>query len=503
MEVREDEVEFPAQQIFDLFGEAHFEKSYDPGFASFDPHTFLVRALPPRGPRDAQGRTEVFAFIEYVKKQLQSLSEPQRLPFLLQETAWSHEIEHFHDCICTTAGFTAFLREWLFLVSASSGLQQMASDGWLATSRIVEMAGNDARAMDAFNYYTNLFFYRLVFNGDVPAARLSDNALNYDVVWGRYNLGPSLSFRIPFFPGQVSIDGERKCVAMPLGFRAMTEFRALTYQSYFIGSFGREYVNGLLELTLGRWEYTALNMMMTRVAKQHLVDFRQEWFGDAMFSIVGAALARDAGNGVDANPITSLIDLLKELDPEEIEGFTRHEQNLAHMREVAEGGLIDVLPIERNDWYGFHLREFAVRCFRDAIDALSKPSDPDVFSRDSLAWYSMHISDLPRPALSFQNGKVGVDRIRDESEISLALRVTSRWIVYRSVLEQALIAKELRCPVLKGPYRDFLHQDRPADYCKTGITQGGCGSCRHGDSLASHPECVWKTALTDFGLATR
>jgi hypothetical protein len=445
------------------------------------------------------GRIDVDDYIEYLRNRVSNVTTAaDKLKILFEDTAWSHEIQHFHDCVCTPSGISAFITEWELIYSIYGGLKSLRLDGWAAKSPLLMERENNPRVDTVFNFYCNLIMRRVLLNGDFPASEAPAELADYDVVWGNSAVG-EVPVKIPFFASRASVDGVPRCVLIPIGFRALTECRSVQTQDMVLRIFGEELVDRFHKSFGQHYEYRVVNFLITRLAKNNGLNLNEGDWGGALFRVCGAALARAWSDGFGRTPGSELIEILAELSPDQILEKSFLRQNIELAKAVSKE--LEYPPAPDN-WGGFWIRDFAIKSFRRSIDVYES-DDGNPFPADSLSWYSVLGTTLPQPLASLQSGDLKFNLMEEQEMTMRYVPNAAAWVLLRCLLEQVMFENEIVCPVLEGPYSRFLQHVRIHPHCSKGASEGGCGRFNIGDDLSKHPDCGFRSITVDLGLAKR
>jgi hypothetical protein len=495
MKVEQAEITLPPDTLSRLMTRKYIQQQYGAVIGSFDPELLIVNAVPPEVSAEEGGFIVWDNYYESVNRRLKKLpSAKDTFEMLLRETVWSHEIVHFHDCVCTPAGISGFIRDWSFIANIYAGLKNLRRGGWHASGPLA----TDGSAEGVFNLYCNVMLYRLVHNGDIPPFSVPREYGEFDVVWGKIESFGRV-FVIPFFPANAAVGGNPACILVPIGFRAITECRAVTAQKMLIRSFGQEHVEMFLRLLSPHFEYRVVNLLLTRVAKKNgLNPHAGSWAADALFRLSGASLAGAHGHSFDRTPGMVLIEILENTSEVELPELSFWQQNVRSAQAARREPDLNPDPAP-DDWSGYQIRDYALSSFRRSVDVFaSETSGP--LPPDGIEWYMVSQSKLPQPLVSFQGSAIGYSDIAGMDKSANQVIVVVAWIMIQSLIEQAIWGDEIVCPVLHGPYRDFLAFAKPHSYCERGIEGGGCGHCRLGVIPADHPKCPFLKLVRDIGL---
>jgi hypothetical protein len=504
MEIRQDSIELPSKVILDRLTKPYFEKTFGSVLASFDPQTLLVDAMPPHAIHEPDGRVSSDAFLKTLEEGLETrTTEKERMEFLFRETNFLHEVSHFHDTACTAAGFQMFAREWTLVLSLYIQLQNMKRAGWAATDSLVDMYrkernGEVRRLVDL---YHSIMLYRICGYGDLEFIEVDDAASGFDVIWGATDIGGT-SIRLPFFPATLVVDGRTRRFLVALGFRAITECRAVLHQWLIIRSFGQTYVDRYREMLGTHLEYRVVNMLFTRVLKRHGINpDAGEWASGELWRILSAVLARDSGSF--DRPIGGvLLEEMARVDPKSGRYPGTHAENVRHMKNVRAGLPPSLTGGLQGQWHGYQMRDFALSCFRQAMDVYAAPQARDEpWPPDTLEWYAFFNWKLPQPPVSVRGREIQWLPALDLSDVATRARVVAATVLFRSLLEQAASKKSLVCPVLRGAYSTFLRQLQLHPHCDKGLHAGDCGRFGIGDDTTAHCDCPWKLMAVDVALA--
>ena len=217
------------------------------------------------------------------------------------------------------------------LLSIYSGIKELKKQGWVATNSLVDEHRKELREL--FNLYCNVVVNRIAVFGDLEFIEVEPSNAQYDVVWGQIPLGAT-TVQIPFFPAAVVVDGRQQCVLVPVGFRAITECRAVLCQWLTIRTFGQEYVTQYQAMLGTQMEYRAVNMLCTRVLKHNGSALQDgPWNTDELFRLLSAVLARDTATlSVPIGRV--LMEELKRVDSITGRYQGTHTENIQHMSNV-------------------------------------------------------------------------------------------------------------------------------------------------------------------------
>jgi hypothetical protein len=505
----ERDIDLPASAVVNRKALRGFSASYDSVIASFDPHTLLINALNPHVPVDEQGRTEVEALVEHLSQIMEHYPSPEaKTRFLIKETAFMHEVSHFHDLVCTPMGYALFTREWHILCRILIALQEAAKKGWRAQAPMVQ--GWDLPTLDVgeggiFKLYTNIILNRSIFNGDI-ALQQGDVALcDYDIVWGNSHIA-DVDFRIPFYPCKISVDGEPVCLLVPLGYRSITEARAMLYQHHVMRSLGNEWVTMYSNMLASPEliHYSCINRLHAKLLRKLGFDPRSlagpDW-GEELFVLLSATLARDVGHVTGETPGIRLVEELRRIDP----ATGRHPGFDSQAFESMRGVVLDNRPLlfpEQGDkWHMYQLRDFVSTAIDKALQIYEEKQDFYGLKFGTLSWYSCYgATALPQPPLSAQLGRFhaphGATGATGERALSFIVSFMTR-----DVIAQSIDQPDLWCPALRGDHHLLLQGLGLHEHCREGLERGGCGNLKLGGDLSSHCDCVWKKIVTGLGLA--
>ena len=368
--INEQLVDLPASHVYDRIRKTYFGQPFGSVLASFDPQTFLINAALPRFPHGPSGEILVDDLLDTLRTGIRArTTEQQRFEFLVRETTWLHEICHFHDFACTSAGFITFAAEWNLILSIYSGIKELKKQGWVATNSLVDEHRKELREL--FNLYCNVVVNRIAVFGDLEFIEVEPSNAQYDVVWGQIPLGAT-TVQIPFFPAAVVVDGRQQCVLVPVGFRAITECRAVLCQWLTIRTFGQEYVTQYQAMLGTQMEYRAVNMLCTRVLKHNGSALQDgPWNTDELFRLLSAVLARDTATlSVPIGRV--LMEELKRVDSITGRYQGTHTENIQHMSNVKVAWESAHHPEVGGNWHGYQMRDFALSCFRSSLETYSK-----------------------------------------------------------------------------------------------------------------------------------
>jgi hypothetical protein len=516
MKLRQIEIDLPASHVYDQIRKQYFGLPYGSVLASFDPQTLLVDALPPRAPHRPDGLIPLDDYMQSLRAGLAARPTPEhQLDFLMAETSFAHEICHFHDCVCSSGGFLAFARDWSLAFSIYVHAKELRKAGWIAADSLLALyQSQDAppQVAEIFNLYCSLMLYRIIGNGDLEWIEVEPETGELDVVWGRFPLGDRVA-RLPFFPANMGIEGTRRCFLIPIGFRAITEGRAVLHQLFAIRSFGQHYVDLYLQNLGLAFEYRVVNMLFTRVVKNNGLDPHEgRWASDELFRVLAATLARDSGE-LDRPIGAVLIEEMMRVDPRTGIYAGSHVENVTHMKAALDMAAPNLFTEYRTVWHGYQMRDLALDSFRRAIEvyaaageavetAEEASGDTAGPAPDTLDWYGLLSAQLlPQPPISTRGRQLGYLATLTEEDVALRAAAAAATILFRRLLEQAMWQKDLVCPVLDGPYSEFLLEAHIHEHCEHGIVACDCGRFAIGDDLGHHCNCAWKAMAQDVGLA--
>ncbi|MFZ1083551.1 MAG: hypothetical protein WAN35_01150 [Terracidiphilus sp.] len=498
MNIQQVEIKLPDGYISDQVTRTYFQQPFGAAFASFDPQSLLVNCVPPAVKNiSTEGSIEVDEYHQHLRKRISSAVSPEeQLQILLEDSAWSHEIQHFHDCVCTASGIHAFVDEWEYVSEIYGGLKSLRIKGWTGESALWIEGQDNPDVKAVFAIYCSMIIFHLMMNGDFPTLEVPEELADYDVAWGNGTVGGS-KVRIPFFPSRVTVNGSPACLLIPIGFRAITECRSVQTQNMILRSLGQEYVTAFLKLLGPHLEYRVVNLLITRLAKKNGLNPHEGDWGDALFRVCGAALCKAWGAGLERTPGVALIDVLSELPADQVLNGSFLDQNLLLAKAASER--FDFPPAP-DSWAGYQIRDFAIDSFRRSIE-IYESAGRDPFPPDSLSWYSVLGTTLPQPLASLQGVHVGFSFTAGETKVLRHLAIVSAWVLLRCLIEQVMFDNKIVCPTLEGPYSRLLQFMKIHPCCAKGVVEGGCGRFKIGDDLSMHPTCAFRHIVTDIGLA--
>lgn len=476
---------------------------HSPSIASFDPASLMISGHPPN--LDNQGRAgiEVERLYDHLRAGLNRCKTfEQRLGYLLRETAFVHETRHFHDLVCTPAGFQYFMSEWWVHNGALHELKGAKARGVSLSGRLVD--SQDPSHRNAVDLLGSGLVYRMLFFADIPSQVISGAGGEYDVVCAECTDGVFAGSRIPMFPSNAMVDGKQTCVGIPFGFRAITECSAVMAQNMIIRDLGQEYVDAYHKQLRSEHQYLVANFLFTRASKRRGTSepFRDTEF---LFKSMQTALAQQIvfkPSGFLGEPFCR--ELASAVDNPE-----KHYQNSSQRYVEA---LSDFLPKSgviagadvTMDGFLFIVRDYALGCLRDSIQLIQK--DAEKHAVDSQDWYSvLGAARLPNPPFSIQGSRLGTayHLLEDDGLPSAKLLFALwLWVMLRRILSEALVGTTYTCPVQSAATRSMFqtHAGMPSRHCREGLAQKSCGSCNVGTDISGHPDCVWKNMLVECGV---
>jgi hypothetical protein len=488
-------------------GSSNPARSADGALASFDASTLLIRAFPMHVPYDSGGCVDYEEMIAYLSTGMKLRSSPEyRFWFLIRETSVLHEISHFHDLVCTPVGSLVFLHDWARTYGICTfALRIINERGSPLCSSLLDVAienvGSDAHLL--ISACAKFQIEKRIINGDLPILKVDRDFTDFDVVWGIYKSN-SASIRVPFVPVNTIIDDVQQCCCLiPIGFRAITECRAILWQQMAIASFGEWYLQRYHRWLRSRSEYVVINVLIKRLFGRYGLDadfgYRRNGGGDH-YKILSRALFRHFEVRCGSTPAQLFIEELAHVD----ETTGSYAYGAEEMREQFRLGYevaYKKLEMAADSWCGHYVRNNVLGHLRQAAEVYEQNEAPKEVHPGTLEWYTLNQPRLPPPPIVVQGNVLARTVLGEEDAIQHG-KAVALFVMERSLIEQAIWRKQLCCPVLVSEHSAFLRIIRVHQFCEQGVLEGGCGRFQIGEDITLHCDCAWKSLALRNGLAS-
>jgi hypothetical protein len=209
--IRETEINLSKTILLDIVKNRHYKaEDVASPYASFDPEPLLIKAVSPHVEPNSDGYIVLWDFISTTRARLERLNTKEaKLAFLVNETTWFHEVSHFHDYLCSSAGILAFAYDWIFATSVYQEVKEMRDHGRVPSDSFVKLASQkDPNATSIINLYGNLVMSRIVRFGDIDSITVDLSFRQYDIVWGRFDLPVSRLIPLSQVHRHIGVAGE-------------------------------------------------------------------------------------------------------------------------------------------------------------------------------------------------------------------------------------------------------------------------------------------------------
>ena len=523
-------IPWPAKELF-LAAMSPVLREIRSESAFFDPLSLIIECEQSSvRPKPGEQGVEISEYADALTQCLNELPDYEsRLRFLIQDSAWMHEVHHFYDCMCTPAGLSSFFRELSLYRDLAMSVASLRDGDKLPEEPLFPMyqallrrhARRDHPLPKTFNdpqeegvrYFGELFcnmrIQRCIFNGDYGPLRVDRDLSDHHVVWLETDLGDE-SFRLPTYPTVLRSGDESYPVLMPIGFRQLTENQSIVAQRYLIASFGRDYDHDYaLSLRQRGGTYLAVNMMCTRRATS--LGVREKYHTEKLYEVVQEALSYAGAGRIGDNAGVHYAEAIEEgriniegtklVDPELM--ISRYREMLNDLDEWAPDcsnlGTDNVFELVRT----FVLEHIARPALERFIDDAKSDLTPTPYSLDYRALLAN--GRLPEPPISISGEQVlfSYALLNDENNLADWIRAFVAWIFMRVALEEIAMSTEFHCPVHRGPYQMVLRQlpIQIHEHCHRGVVERSCGRVSRGGSLATHCDCLWKRSMVQLGVA--
>jgi hypothetical protein len=504
VKIREVEIELSTEIIGDILRNKHY-KAEDVGspYASFDPGALLIRAAPPKIGSNSDGFFTIQDFLTQTRQRLRTLSTKEaKLSLLLNETTWWHELSHFHDYLCTSAGILSFAYDWSATLGIYIALKELRERAWVPTDSFTKLfKEKEPHATRVINLFTNMVVTRIVRFGDFDPIPVDPSFRQYDVVWGLFDISGH-KFRVPFFPAGGTANGQQFCQLICLGFRSMTECSAILRETQVLRAFGQEYVDEYYRRIGSAVEYKVANFLSTKVFANNGFGLeRPDYPHGQLYRVLHGAMSRPFKNW-EAGPGPLFVSELARVDEVTATYPGSQKENISQMKTVSSLVRRNCAPEYDDQFYLYVMRNAAFSAFDHAIELFENTVDDFTLPPDSIEAYDEYYrSNLTQPLLSINLNRLGMAYKEPDLKMTSQFWSTVTFILSRAMIEQGIWHGKLECPVLKGPYSEFLQYLQIHEHCKTGLTRGGCGRFKLGEDVTQHCDCMWKEIAVDIGFA--
>lgn len=478
--------------------------------AYYNPYSFFIHSgRSDLWTTDERVEITVEDFVDYLRTGVaRRSSDAGRLAFLLQETVWVHELRHFHDCVCTRSGIQDFVVMHGYFARILSALIELRLSGEVLRAPLAEMVAQGgsqgAPASHLLDLYGSLLLYRALLNGDVPPVDVPADFLDTDVVWLDFENGPE-GLRLPTFPAGAMIDGKRRCLLVPLGFRALTETGATIIQRMLLRDVDQRFVDQYSALLRTQPVYVVVNLFLTRIAKRLGLQDAVERAGgeDLVYELVDRTLHNASGFGMDHGPLHPGAEMLRRMEASlNLEQGRFREETLLGSSDIgmdlddpgllASRNFLDVI-------LAFTLRH----CWKAACETYSESLVRLAAMREMChrpVWYIGTATSLPSAPLSMQEGTIHYNG--DEEMLRSFVPALLPWLFLLEVVEQIPTERTLRCPIAYDRYGGLGRSEilRPHSACRDARPGGPCGQAALGGSMAEHVDCLWRRCLRDWAI---
>lgn len=248
-------------------------------FASFDPYALVLNAPLPEyaitgAPDDAIIRYDLIA--DRISSRFATASSTdERYLIANQETAWIHELQHFKDCVFTPAGARHFLYEANQLHRIFCLLVDIRKHAQLIRRPIASIiehppvnAAERDRLVELYAQIFDLHMQRCMFNGDIESQVIEDSTYLSESVALIFHVPmPNGDHLLPYFPKTAAIDGVMGHILDPIGFRQLTEARALHAQHEIVSMVDASLIGFGNLLLRNEPDYSTANMLFTKKYK--------------------------------------------------------------------------------------------------------------------------------------------------------------------------------------------------------------------------------------------
>jgi len=519
MELKERTIQMPFISLVKASVEGHLAKADQREFSPFfDPRSFLLFCRNPTLATSSQNKFTPEAFLDHLAvgvAKYRSLDDG--LTYLLKETAWLHEIRHFHDCVCSITGYGQFLREWHVLHRLCVELDNFRRAGiflevplhWAYVSDFVDISPRLKEFYyEAYNRHSNLMLYSTIMNGDIPVCGAPADLCDEEIIWCEYSDSPEKELRIPFYPGGAIADNRKECVLIALGFRALAEASAVILQQQIIRSLGQPFADEYYRRLRRAPEYIVLNFLLTKIHGRCMAgrgvrddgwDLERE-----LFRIIHATLSHRTGHDLRRTPGNVLVDLLKQrVNSVECKFEFSAQDTMQNMQEAMVIYSEDMAGNQQHDGLLENILKFALeKCLIPTIDVFKKQEHVELFPLDTPQWYEFFQLELPQPPLSVQGNYIGHSPYISDDEAMKLLYLIIGWICIQSATKQVLTEYELSCPIKSGEYRWLFGVQLARDVAGCDdASRGKPCVVKLGSRMGEAKRCMWKECLVALAFA--
>lgn len=500
-------------------------------YASFDPHSLILNMQAPFELHNNgdDGLSPPGFRIDRIAGDLQaklnlSTSQEHALRIAIEETAWIHELIHFRDFLFSPSGAAYFLEECKSYERIQVLLQDLRSKGWIWENPIGETDwrnfGTDTPTIsELVTCYSTIWDQqarRMVFFGDFPRLVLEDENMLGEAM-GLQLHGPvqDQTLHLNYFPKRAFVDGQHVILADPIGFRAITEARAVAAQNEIIGIVAPQLVTAYNELLRHEPEYVSVNMMFSRQVRRHsgrhpnhdTSKFTREYWSWLFHSLHGGEQSRHA-----LNPGYVATEILNANFSED--GFT-HDSYSCGERKLVDSLIAHAESItdqvsEREDFFAVVMKHVVgnmivhgLRYWRDYDERFLRRDNAlsDFFFVHDSSGRIRNESGLPDPLAHYHDGKMLIDQENSPLKSSLFTNAWFFWISFRVNISEAWRQEHVTCPLVHGQYSELMRSANVNlhEHCKSGCEKKTCGKLRLGEEADHHPKCPWKEHMEVLG----
>ncbi|RKD94044.1 hypothetical protein [Marinifilum flexuosum] len=481
--------------------------SYDNGTTYYNPFIFLLvsrKSLVDRSkPLSLDDVSRAFRKFESSGKSFE-----QKFRFLLHQTTSSHEVRHFHDCLCTKIGIEDFTKTILFIDDIIKALHNIKFFGEYIKEPILQTNKENStkgQHVDEIRKLVrlcrNFKIYRTLFNGDLLSATGPLELTDYDIIWYKFKLpmyGEN-QIEVPVYPATAIVGGEKKCYLQSLGFRAMTECQAVTWQNKYLRSFGKEYSATYNNLLRKKPVYTVLNAFLNKIYKNNNLNISNLGGDDILYESIDYSLHNGSLYNFfkkTTHPISILKDTISNLNGNKTPKSSNITSNSIELDNESIENLTN-LPKEIFNW----VRKYVWNESKDVITRSIKTFHFLSGEEHEAQLYFANIGKLPHPPYSLESDKLY--SLMDSDAINELNKVLVPWIFVIEIVESlCAFSSDFKCPIayrLHGQM--YKHKEFHChEFCEKSLPGGTCGHFVIGESLTKHVNCYWKELLINFAL---
>ncbi len=525
------DLEVPLRVLLTLPKDSYRAFELDSPVGSFDPHSLILNVALPKQPAVSVPGTlsrgiDFSALASAIREKL-SPNDPidRQLMVAIHDTAWLHERQHFTDTLSTPAGAHMFIEEAERLTNLSKAFVMIRRRGY-TFDRPISLVTRNSDIEDKYkedlvnivNYIIELFLIRNWFNGDTPSFFVDSIADDRSMV-GAFASNRELHgiSPIPYFLKFVFVDSERKCIADPIGFRSLTEARAIFLQNEVVSMVSHDLSDHFIKSMKPLREYSVANMTFTKCYKVSGAIGTDNNIGHNYWRWLFHSLHGGGPQGDIRYPGRNALHLaIESIDSNGFKHDTyslrEKEQNASLQKRASTlyshtcesqpfshfvSFVINSMILPSLQYYQNHDDKFLPRDY---------PLETNVVISDRSKKIHFKGGTLPEP-FGYYDGRVGHLWLT-EDEIGDGRMILSwfYWIAFRMNLVQAWSGANLLCPIARGRYSGFMRGAgiRVCSHCPTNNGKlPRCGCLKVGRNTKAHVQCPWKEMLEWQGFISK